>query len=34
MCTVIGEERNLTAQFPDTYLAYRRSSKMLVPFIL
>ena len=27
------EERNLTKQFPDTYPAYRRSSKMLVPFI-
>ncbi len=27
------EERNLTTQFPDTYPAYRRSSKMLVPFI-
>jgi protein-S-isoprenylcysteine O-methyltransferase Ste14 len=28
------EERFLTAQFPDSYPAYRRSSKMLVPFIL
>jgi protein-S-isoprenylcysteine O-methyltransferase Ste14 len=28
------EERNLTDQFPDTYPAYRRSTKMLVPFIL
>jgi protein-S-isoprenylcysteine O-methyltransferase Ste14 len=27
------EERNLTEQFPDTYPAYRRSTKMLVPFI-
>ena len=27
------EERNLTAQFPNTYPAYRRSSRMLVPFI-
>jgi protein-S-isoprenylcysteine O-methyltransferase Ste14 len=27
------EERNLTAQFPDTYRAYRRSSKMFIPFI-
>jgi protein-S-isoprenylcysteine O-methyltransferase Ste14 len=27
------EERNLAAVFPDTYPAYRRSSKMLVPFI-
>jgi protein-S-isoprenylcysteine O-methyltransferase Ste14 len=28
------EERNLTEQFPDTYTVYRRSTKMLVPFIL
>jgi protein-S-isoprenylcysteine O-methyltransferase Ste14 len=27
------EERYLTQQFPDAYPAYRRSSKMLVPFI-
>jgi protein-S-isoprenylcysteine O-methyltransferase Ste14 len=27
------EERNLTAQFPDTYPAYKQSTKMLVPFI-
>jgi protein-S-isoprenylcysteine O-methyltransferase Ste14 len=27
------EERYLTAQFPNTYPAYRRSTKMLVPFI-
>ncbi|MGO9343000.1 MAG: methyltransferase family protein, partial [Acidimicrobiales bacterium] len=27
------EERNLTAQFPDSYPEYRRSTKMLVPFI-
>ncbi len=27
------EERYLTEQFPDAYPAYRRSSKMLVPFI-
>jgi protein-S-isoprenylcysteine O-methyltransferase Ste14 len=27
------EERNLTGVFPDTYPAYRRSTKMLVPFI-
>ena len=27
------EERYLTKQFPDTYPAYRRSTKMLVPFI-
>jgi protein-S-isoprenylcysteine O-methyltransferase Ste14 len=28
------EERNLTAQLPDTYPAYKRSTKMLVPFVL
>jgi protein-S-isoprenylcysteine O-methyltransferase Ste14 len=28
------EERNLTDRFPDTYPAYSRSTKMLVPFIL
>lgn len=27
------EERNLTAEFPDAYPVYRRSTKMLVPFI-
>jgi protein-S-isoprenylcysteine O-methyltransferase Ste14 len=27
------EERYLTEQFPDTYSTYRRSTKMLVPFI-
>jgi protein-S-isoprenylcysteine O-methyltransferase Ste14 len=27
------EERNLTEHFPDTYPAYRRTSKMLVPYI-
>jgi protein-S-isoprenylcysteine O-methyltransferase Ste14 len=27
------EERYLTEQFPDAYPAYKRSSKMLVPFI-
>ncbi len=27
------EERNLTAQFPDTYPLYRRSTKMLLPVI-
>lgn len=27
------EERNLTEQFPDAYLPYRRSTKMFVPFI-
>jgi len=28
------EEKNLTATFPSTYPAYRRSTKMLVPFVL
>ncbi len=28
------EERNLRRQFPDAYPAYRRSTKMLVPFLL
>lgn len=27
------EERYLTEQFPDTYPAYKRTSKMLIPFI-
>jgi protein-S-isoprenylcysteine O-methyltransferase Ste14 len=31
--SAVFEERNLTSQFPDTYPAYKRSSKMLVPFI-
>jgi len=31
-CATI-EEHNLTEQFPDTYPVYRRSTKMLVPFI-
>jgi protein-S-isoprenylcysteine O-methyltransferase Ste14 len=29
----IVEERLLTEEFPDTYPAYRRSTKMIVPFI-
>ena len=28
------EEHNLTEQFPDAYPQYRRSTKMLMPFIL
>jgi protein-S-isoprenylcysteine O-methyltransferase Ste14 len=28
------EERDLTEQFPDSYPAYRRTTKRLVPFIL
>jgi protein-S-isoprenylcysteine O-methyltransferase Ste14 len=31
--SAVVEERNLTEQLPDTYPAYRRSTKMLVPFI-
>jgi protein-S-isoprenylcysteine O-methyltransferase Ste14 len=28
------EERVLTEQFPDDYPAYKRATKMLVPFVL
>jgi protein-S-isoprenylcysteine O-methyltransferase Ste14 len=31
--SAIVEERYMTQQFPDDYPAYRRSTKMLVPFI-
>jgi protein-S-isoprenylcysteine O-methyltransferase Ste14 len=31
--SAIVEERNLTTQFPDTFPIYKRSTKMLVPFI-
>ena len=34
MYSATVEERHLTEWFPDTYPAYKRSSKMLVPFIL
>jgi protein-S-isoprenylcysteine O-methyltransferase Ste14 len=27
------EERNMTKQFPETYPEYRRSTKMLIPFV-
>ena len=27
------EERNMAKQFPESYPAYRRSTKMLVPFV-
>ena len=27
------EERNMATQFPETYPTYRRSTKMLVPFV-
>jgi protein-S-isoprenylcysteine O-methyltransferase Ste14 len=28
------EERYMAGAFPDTYPAYKRSTKMLVPFVL
>jgi protein-S-isoprenylcysteine O-methyltransferase Ste14 len=31
--SAVVEERNLTEQLPDTYPAYRRSTKMLVPYV-
>jgi protein-S-isoprenylcysteine O-methyltransferase Ste14 len=31
--SAIVEERNLSTQFPDSYPAYRRSTKMIVPFV-
>jgi protein-S-isoprenylcysteine O-methyltransferase Ste14 len=31
--SAVVEERYLTEQFPDTYPKYRRSTKMLVPFV-
>ena len=31
--SAIVEERNLTEQFPETYPAYKRSTKMIVPFV-
>jgi protein-S-isoprenylcysteine O-methyltransferase Ste14 len=31
--SAIVEERYLSKQFPDTHPMYRRSTKMLVPFI-
>jgi protein-S-isoprenylcysteine O-methyltransferase Ste14 len=32
--SAVNEERYMTDQFPDTYPAYKRSTKMLIPFIL
>ena len=32
--SVMVEERYLTDQFPDNYPVYKRSTKMLVPFLL
>jgi protein-S-isoprenylcysteine O-methyltransferase Ste14 len=31
--SAVVEERYMTEQFPDTYPAYQRSSKMFVPFV-
>jgi protein-S-isoprenylcysteine O-methyltransferase Ste14 len=31
--SAVVEERNLTAQFPETYPAYKHTTKMLIPFI-
>jgi len=31
--SAVNEERYMAAQFPETYPAYKRSTKMLVPFI-
>jgi protein-S-isoprenylcysteine O-methyltransferase Ste14 len=32
--SAVVEERSMTQLFPDTYPAYQRSTKMLIPFIL
>jgi protein-S-isoprenylcysteine O-methyltransferase Ste14 len=32
--SAVVEERSMTQHFPDTYPAYKRSTKMLIPFIL
>lgn len=32
--SAVMEERYMTEQFPDTYPDYKRSTKMLVPFVL
>ncbi len=31
--SAVMEERHMTGQFPDTYPAYKQSTKMLIPFI-
>ena len=33
VCSATVEERYLTKQFPDAYPVYKRSTKMLVPFL-
>jgi len=32
--SAVMEERYMAEQFPDTYPAYKRSTKMLIPFVL
>jgi protein-S-isoprenylcysteine O-methyltransferase Ste14 len=32
--SAIREERNMAGTFPDTYPAYKRSTKMLIPFVV
>jgi protein-S-isoprenylcysteine O-methyltransferase Ste14 len=32
--SAVHEERYMTEQFPDSYPAYKRSTKMLIPFVL
>jgi protein-S-isoprenylcysteine O-methyltransferase Ste14 len=32
--SAVNEERYMTEQFPDSYPPYKRSTKMLIPFIL
>ena len=32
--SAVVEERSMTQLFPDTYPAYKRSTKMLIPFLL
>ena len=32
--SAVTEERDMAARFPDTYPAYKRSTKMLIPFVL
>ena len=32
--SAVTEERDMAARFPDSYPAYKRSTKMLIPFVL
>jgi protein-S-isoprenylcysteine O-methyltransferase Ste14 len=34
VCSAVIEERNMSRLFPDSYPEYKRSTKMLIPFIL